>query len=65
MKKLCIGDKVEFITDEVLGFTNEYWVTFFAEGKLLERKFRFEPLSISEANTVFIDLMGQDCVIAD
>jgi len=58
------GAKVEFITDEVLGFTNDYWVTFFAEGKLLERKFRFEPLSISETNTVFIDLMGQDCVIA-
>lgn len=58
------GKKVEFISDAVFGFTNEYMVTFFAEGKLLDRKFTFEPQSISEKNTVFIDLMGQDCVLA-
>ncbi|TXD33391.1 hypothetical protein FRC96_15960, partial [Lujinxingia vulgaris] len=29
--------KVEFISDEVLGFTNEYLVTFFAENKLFEQ----------------------------
>ena len=59
------GIKVEFISDDVFGFTNEYWVTFFAEGKLLERKFKFEPESIAEENTVFIDLMGQNCVVAN
>lgn len=58
------GKKVEFISEDVFGFTNEYMVTFFAEGKLLDRKFTFEPQSISEKNTVFIDLMGQDCVLA-
>ena len=58
------GKKVEFISEDVFGFTNEYMVTFFAEGKLLDRKFTFEPQSISEQNTVFIDLMGQECVLA-
>ncbi len=58
------GKKVEFISEDVFGFTNEYLVTFFAEGKLLDRKFTFEPQSISDQNTVFIDLMGQDCVLA-
>ena len=58
------GAKVEFISDEVLGFTNEYIVTFFAEGKLFDRTFTFKPYSIKENNTVFIDLMGQDCVLA-
>ena len=58
------GAKVEFISEDVFGFTNEYMVTFFAKGKLLDRKFTFEPQSISEQNTVFIDLMGQDCVLA-
>lgn len=58
------GAKVEFIPEEVFGFTNEYLVTFFAQGKLFERNFEFPPFSISEKNTVFIDLMGQDCVIA-
>ncbi|MFK5982170.1 MAG: hypothetical protein QM499_04575 [Flavobacteriaceae bacterium] len=58
------GAKVEFIAEEVFSFTNEYIVTFFAEGKLFDRTFIFEPHSISEEKTVFIDLMGQDCVIA-
>ena len=58
------GAKVEFIPEEVFGFTNEYLVTFFSQGKLFERTFTFEPNSISEKNTVFIDLMGQDCVLA-
>ena len=58
------GKKVELITEEVFSFTNEYIVTFFAEGKLFDRTFIFEPQSLSEKNTIFIDLMGQDCVLA-
>jgi hypothetical protein len=58
------GAKVEFIAEEVFSFTNEYIVTFFAEGKLFDRSFIFEPHSISEENGEFIDLMGQDCVLA-
>ena len=52
------------ITEEVLGFTNEYIVTFFAEGQLFDKTFIFKPYSVKENNTVFIDLMGQDCVLA-
>ena len=60
-----MGAKVEMIADEVLGFTNEYIVTFFAEGKLFDKTFTFKPYSIKENNTVFINLMGQNCVIAE
>ncbi len=59
------GAKVELITEEVFGYTNEYMVTFFAEGKLFDRTYVFNPQSISEEKAVFIDLMGQDCVIAE
>ncbi len=58
------GAKIELITEEVFGFTNEYMVTFFAEGKLFDRAFVFKPFTIKEANAVFVDLMGQDCVLA-
>lgn len=58
------GKKVELITEEVFSFTNEYIVTFFAVGKLFDCTFIFDPHTISEENTVFIDLMGQDCVLA-
>lgn len=51
------SSKVEFISEEVLGFTNEYLVTFFAENKLFEAKFIFEPHSISEDKVVDLPLM--------
>ncbi len=56
--------KIEFIQEEVLSFTNEYVVTFFAEGKLFDRTFIFEPQSINESNTVFVEVIGQECVVA-
>ena len=56
--------KIEYIAEEVLGFTNEYLVTFFAEGKLFERNFVFEANSISEENILRIDLLDTEGVLA-
>ncbi len=56
--------KVEFIPTEVLGFTNEYLVTFFAENKLFERKFIFEPNSISEENVTAVPVLESDGIMA-
>lgn len=56
--------KVEFIPIEVLGFTNEYLLTFFAENKLFERKFIFEPNSISEENTVELPVLESEGILA-
>lgn len=55
--------KLELIAEEVFGFTNEYMVTFFAEGKLFERNFVFEANTISEENSKHIDLMDSQGVI--
>lgn len=56
--------KIEFIPTEVLGFTNEYLVTFFAENKLFERKFIFEPNSISEENVTAVPVLESDGILA-
>ena len=56
--------KVEFIPTEVLGFTNEYLVTFFAENKLFERKFIFKPNSISEENIAELPVLESDGILA-
>lgn len=56
--------KIEFISEEVLGFTNEYLVTFFAENKLFERNFIFEPNSISEENVVLLPVMESEGILA-
>ena len=69
--RLDLGDiqskssgKVEFITTEVLGFTNEYLITFFSKNKLYERRFIFEPNSISEENTVKIPVLENEGILA-
>lgn len=56
--------KVELIPEEVFGFTNEYLVTFFAENKLFEQKFIFEPNSISEENVVALPVMESKGILA-
>lgn len=56
--------KVEFIASEVLGFTNEYLLTFFADGKLYERNFVFAPNSISEENAKPLPGMDQEGILA-
>lgn len=58
------ASKVEFIPHEVLAFTNEYMVTFFAENKLFERKFIFEPNSIYEGNMVEIPVLEIEGILA-
>lgn len=58
------ASKVEFIPTEVLGFTNEYLVTFFAENKLFERKFVFGPNSISEENVVELPVLESEGILA-
>ena len=58
------ASKIEFIPTEVLGFTNEYLLTFFAENKLFERNFIFEPNCISEENTVEIPVLQSEGILA-
>ncbi|QAA82330.1 hypothetical protein EI546_11650 [Aequorivita sp. H23M31] len=56
--------KIEFIPSEVLGFTNEYLVTFFAENKLFEKNYVFDPKSISDSNLDGIPLLEKEGVFA-
>lgn len=40
--------KVEYLQPEILALNNEFSVTFFAEGKMFEKKFLFRKNSINE-----------------
>lgn len=39
--------KIEYLQDEVLALNNEFWVTFFASGKMYEKKFLFRKNTIN------------------
>ncbi len=42
--------KVELISPEVFHLNNQYWISFFHDGKMLDKKFIFEANSIKERN---------------
>ena len=56
--------KIELLPDDVLGFTNEYLLTFFADGKLYDKTFVFEPYSVKEELAQELPVMEESGVMA-
>ncbi|CAM4136021.1 hypothetical protein ZORO111903_02815 [Zobellia roscoffensis] len=56
--------KVEMLQEEILALNNEFFVTFFAEGKLFEKRFVFLKNTISEKNLTNIPLIEKDGIFA-
>ncbi|MDH4473426.1 MAG: hypothetical protein QE487_12535 [Fluviicola sp.] len=50
--------KIEPIMVEVFGLTNEYWVSFWAEDVMYDKKFIFLPETINEKNYIEIPKLG-------
>ena len=46
--------QVEVITSEVFHLFNEYWVSYYVDGKVFDKKFTFVPDSIQEEKLMFI-----------
>jgi hypothetical protein len=55
--------KIEPIMEEVFGIANEYWVSFWVEDQMYDKKFVFVPESISEANMKHIPILGEKGVL--
>ena len=54
---------VEKIDPSVFGLHNEYWVSYWIEGKLYDRKFIFVPESITNQNCIFVKALGKEAVL--
>lgn len=50
--------KIEPIMEEVFGLANEYWVSFYVDSTMYDKKFVFLPETISEANMKNIPVLG-------
>ncbi|HRO74562.1 MAG TPA: hypothetical protein PLP27_00255 [Crocinitomicaceae bacterium] len=55
--------KIEPIMPEVFGLTNEYFISFWVEDTMYDKKFLFLPDSINEKNMVFIEQLGKKGVM--
>lgn len=56
--------KIELITEELIAVENEFFVTFFADQKLYERRFIFEPYTIAEKNNAALPVLENEGVLA-
>ncbi|WP_053406709.1 hypothetical protein [Persicobacter sp. CCB-QB2] len=52
--------KIEMISPEVFHLNNQYWISFFYEGQMLDKKFIFEANNIKERNFRPIKTLGLD-----
>ncbi|TDQ32934.1 hypothetical protein [Zeaxanthinibacter enoshimensis] len=52
--------KIELVQEEVLQLENEFFVTFYAEGKLFERKYIFRKNSIGEQELQYLPILEKE-----
>jgi hypothetical protein len=55
--------KIEPIMEEVFGLTNEYWVSFWVNDVMFDKKFLFLPETIQEKHMKLIPQLGVKGVI--
>lgn len=57
-------EKIELVQEDVLTLNNEFFVTYYADNKLYERRFLFEKDSIKESNLITIPLIEKEGIFA-
>ena len=57
-------EKIELVQEELLGLTNEFYVTYYADSKLYEKRFVFKKNSVNKSNLINIPLIEMEGVFA-
>lgn len=55
--------KIEPIQEELFVLTNEYWLSYYAEGKMYERKYIFAENSVLEENLEKVGLINMPGIL--
>ncbi|WP_255077815.1 hypothetical protein [Lacihabitans sp. CCS-44] len=55
--------EVEKIDPSVFHLNNEFWVSYWIDGQLYDRRFVFVPESISLKNCIFVSILGKEAVL--
>ncbi|WP_420576627.1 hypothetical protein [Ekhidna sp.] len=56
---------IEPIDESVFHLNNEYWVSYFIDGQVYDKKFIFVPDSILEENLIFIEELEMKGILHD
>lgn len=54
---------IEIIDEQVFGLTNEYWLSYYLNGQIFDKKFIFLPESIVDANLIRIPVVNKPGVM--
>ena len=54
---------VELVTTELTGLSNEYWLSFYADGKLYDKKFVFVAESLVSDNLTNLPLLKEKGIL--
>lgn len=57
--------KVELLQEDVLALNNEFFVTFFKENKLFEKRFLFPKHTITEESLAPIPILNQEGILSN
>ena len=49
--------RIERIVEDVFGLNNQYWISFYLNGQIYDKKYIFLPESIHEENFTHLPLM--------
>ena len=55
--------KIEPIIEEVFGLNNEYWVSFFENNQMYDKKFIFLPETICDENMINVPVINKKGVV--
>ncbi|WP_256012158.1 hypothetical protein [Desertivirga xinjiangensis] len=55
--------KIEAIDEQVFGLTNEYWLSYYIDGHIYDKKFIFLPESIIDSNFIRIPVVNKPGVM--
>jgi hypothetical protein len=58
-------EKIELLYEAVFKLDNEFFVTFYADNKLYEKRFVFKKNTITEKNLVPISLIEKEGILAE
>ncbi len=57
------SEKIEAIDPQVFGLTNEYWLSYYIDGTIYDKKYVFLPESIVDENLIKIPLVNKPGVM--
>ena len=55
--------KVELINTDLFALVNQFWVSYYREKKVYDKKFLFMPESITEENFQYVEALDKEAVL--